>query len=108
MLADPGGTPFGVRYQPFNGLYVIVEDIPVDRHGILHAHDELHIKLARNTPVPVHGGRLVNVAQVERLDLRFHMMGAHLAGKPVDQIRRVLIDPGRKLLEPTDSDAMSG
>jgi hypothetical protein len=42
--------------------------------------------------------RFQDVAEIESLDLRLYIMNQHLGGQPVDQVRRVLIDPVGKIV----------
>jgi hypothetical protein len=96
--ADAGAAPFGVRGDALQGLDVEVEHRTVDRHRVLHSHHELDVE-RRDEPAllrHVHGAK--NVAEVEGLDLWLYAVGAHLVGQPVDQIRAVLVDPGRKIV----------
>ena len=95
---DAGTAPFGVGGEALEGLDVEVEDRAVDRHGVLHAHDELDVERRGEPAVPGHRRRLEDVAEIEGLDLGLDPVGQHLGGEPVDQVRAVLVDPGREVV----------
>ena len=100
VRADPRGAPFAVRQQPRHRVAVIVEHVPVHRHRVLHPHHELHIGGRGQPSVGLHLRRLMDVAEVKRLDLGLDVMGQHLGGQPVHQIGRVLIHTRRKVVRP--------
>ena len=52
VAADAGAAPFGVRGEALQGLDVEVEDRAVDRHRVLHAHDELDVERRRRACRP--------------------------------------------------------
>ncbi len=89
-----------IRGQPFDRFDIEIKGWAIDRHGVFHPHHELDVKLPRNAPVAVHLCGLVNVAEVKGFDLWLDLMGAHLARQPIDQIRRVLINAGGKIIGP--------
>ncbi len=100
MPANARGAPFRIRSQTRHGAHVVIEHVPVDGHRVLHPHDKLHIELFRQPPVAMHGDGLVDMAEIEGLDLGRHVISAHLTGQPIDQIGRVLVNAGGKVVRP--------
>src|SRR5438105_10926097 len=47
-----------------------------------------------------HRRRLEDHRQIERLDLGLDAVLEHLGGEPLDQLRRILVNPGRKVHRP--------
>ena len=47
---DSGAAPFGVRGEALERLDVEVEYRAIDRHRVLHAHDELHVERGGQPP----------------------------------------------------------
>jgi len=76
------------------GLDVELEDLAVHRHRVLHTHHELHVQRAGDAAIGLHLCGLEDHRQVEGLDLRLDAVLQHLAGQPVDQVGRVVVDAG--------------
>ena len=82
----------------FERLDVEVEHRAIDRHRILHAHDELHVE-RRDELAPLrHLRSAKDMTEIEGLDLRLHPVGQHLPSEPVDQLRAVLVDAGGEIV----------
>ena len=54
-------TPLCAGGQALDRFDIVVKDIAIHRHCVLHAHYKLDIKLSGNAPVTVHRGGLMNV-----------------------------------------------
>ena len=98
--ADPGRAPLGVGGDARKRFAEEIERGSVDGHGVLDAHHELNIKRPPKPPLFGHSRRLEDVRQVECLDLGLDIVLQHLGSQPVDQIRWVFVDAGRKVVGP--------
>ena len=96
--ADSGCAPLRVGGEALQRLDIEIEDWLVRRHGVFHAHDELHIERSLQASVGGHARGLHDMREVESLDLRFDVISAHFRGEPFDEVGRVLIDARREFV----------
>jgi hypothetical protein len=66
--------------------------------AFFHPHDELDIDVAGDAPIGVHLRGLEDMAEIEGLDLGLDGVSSHFGGEPVDEVGRVLINAGRKVV----------
>ena len=97
LPADAGPGPGRVGREPRQRAHVELEDLAIDRHGVLDAHHELEVQRPVDLVGVLQGDRLKDHRQVERLDLRLDAECLHLRGQPVHEVGRVVVDAGRKI-----------
>ena len=97
---DPCCAPFGIGQKALDRLDVEIEGLAVHGHRVFHTHDKLHVERRFQPTIAGHFRRLMDMAEVETLDLGFHIMFHHLGSQPVDQIWRVLVDAAGEVVRP--------
>jgi len=94
--ADTRTGPSRIRSKPFESADVELEHVTIDRHRVFDTHHELRVQWRLDLTGLRHLGRLENHRKIERLDLRFHAIGHHLGGEPLNEIWCILVHAGRK------------
>jgi len=92
VASDTGSSPGRVRCQTAQGVSVELKHFAIDRHGVLDAHDKLHVQRVDDFAGLLHGDRLEDHRQVERLNFWLDAIGLHFFGKPVDEVGWVVVN----------------
>jgi hypothetical protein len=74
-----------------------IEQLLAHRQRIGNAEHELHVRRRLEHAFFHQRPGVVEHRHVEDLDLGLHVVGQHVLGKVVDQLRRVLVDDGREI-----------
>ena len=98
LRPDTGRAPFNIWHQTPYRFYIIVKNVFIRRHSILYPHHELHIGFGREAAIGQHLRGLIQMRQIESFYLWFNIICEHLTREPIDQIRRVFINPRREVI----------